>query len=103
MREAARHVRSGAGPYLVEALTYRHCGHSKSDANRYRTREEIDAWKAKCPIRCFRDRLLEEGTLTAEKVEQIEAEACAAIDAAVAFAEASPEPSVETIEEGVYA
>jgi pyruvate dehydrogenase E1 component alpha subunit len=100
---AAARAREGQGPSLIENVTYRWRGHSKSDANRYRTREEIDAWKAKCPIRRFRDRLLEEGTLTAEKAEQIEAEAYAAIDAAVAFAEASPEPSVETIEEGVYA
>jgi len=84
-------------------VTYRWRGHSKSDANRYRTREEIEAWKQKCPIKRFRARLIEEGVLTEEEADQIEQEAYAAIDAAVAFAEASPEPALETIEEGVYA
>ncbi|MBL7202039.1 MAG: thiamine pyrophosphate-dependent dehydrogenase E1 component subunit alpha [Anaerolineae bacterium] len=100
---AVARAREGKGPSLIENVTYRWRGHSKSDANRYRSREEIDAWKLKCPIRRFRERLLEEGTLTVEAAERIEQEACSAIDAAVAFAEASPEPSVETIEEGVYA
>jgi TPP-dependent pyruvate/acetoin dehydrogenase alpha subunit len=100
---AVARAREGRGPSLIENVTYRWRGHSKSDANRYRSREEIDAWKLKCPIRRFRDRLVEEGTLTVEAAERIEQEACSAIDAAVAFAEASPEPSVETIEEGVYA
>jgi TPP-dependent pyruvate/acetoin dehydrogenase alpha subunit len=100
---AVARAREGRGPSLIENVTYRWRGHSKSDANRYRSREEIDAWKLKCPIRRFRERLLEEGTLTVEAAERIEQEACSAIDAAVAFAEASPEPSVETIEEGVYA
>jgi pyruvate dehydrogenase E1 component alpha subunit len=100
---AVSRARAGEGPSLVENVTYRWRGHSKSDANRYRTREEIEAWKEKCPIRCFQARLIEEGALTAEEAEQIEKEAHAAIEAAVQFAEASPEPALETIEEGVYA
>jgi TPP-dependent pyruvate/acetoin dehydrogenase alpha subunit len=84
-------------------VTYRWRGHSKSDANRYRTQEEIEAWMEKCPIKRFRARLVERGDLTEEEGDLIEREAYAAVDAAVAFAEASPEPAVETIEEGVYA
>jgi len=103
VRQAVRRARSGGGPSLVENVTYRWRGHSKSDANRYRTREEIEAWKEKCPIKRFRAYLIEEGTLTGEEADQIQQEAYAAIDAAVAFAEASPEPELETIEEGVYA
>jgi TPP-dependent pyruvate/acetoin dehydrogenase alpha subunit len=101
--EAVNRARAGRGPSLVENVTYRWRGHSKSDANRYRTREEIEAWKEKCPIQRFRARLIEAGKLTEEQAERIEQEAYATIDAAVAFAEASPEPTVETIEEGVYA
>ena len=101
--QAVEQARAGAGPTLIENVTYRWRGHSKSDANRYRTREEIEAWKQKCPIKRFRARLTEEEVLTEEDADQIEQEAYAAIDAAVAFAEASPEPTLETIEEGVYA
>jgi TPP-dependent pyruvate/acetoin dehydrogenase alpha subunit len=101
--QAVARARAGEGPSLVENLTYRWRGHSKSDANRYRTREEIEAWQLKCPIVRFRARLIEAGELTEEEAAQIEHQARAAIDAAVAFAEDSPEPDLETIEEGVYA
>ncbi|RLC85415.1 MAG: hypothetical protein DRI79_11395, partial [Chloroflexi bacterium] len=101
--QAAKRAREGEGPTLVENITYRWRGHSKSDANRYRTREEIEAWKQKCPIKRFRAHLIEEGVLTEEEADRIEREAYAAIDAAVEFAEASPEPDLSTIEEGVYA
>jgi pyruvate dehydrogenase E1 component alpha subunit len=101
--QAVEWARAGQGPSLVENVTYRWRGHSKSDANRYRTREEIEEWKTRCPIKRFRTLLVEEGTLTEEQAGQVEADARAAIDAAVAFAEASPEPDVSTIEEGVYA
>ena len=100
---AVQRARANQGPTLVENVTYRWRGHSKSDANRYRTREEIEAWKQKCPIRRFRARLIEEGVLTEEEADRLEQEARQAIDAAVAFAEASPEPSLDTLEEGVYA
>jgi pyruvate dehydrogenase E1 component alpha subunit len=101
--KAVKHARAGRGPSLVENVTYRWRGHSKSDANRYRTKEEIAAWKDKCPIRRFRDRLVEEGLLTESAAGEIEKEACRAIEMAVAFAENSPEPDLAAIEEGVYA
>jgi TPP-dependent pyruvate/acetoin dehydrogenase alpha subunit len=101
--QAVKRARERGGPSLIESVTYRWRGHSKSDVNRYRTREEIEAWKQKCPIKRFRALLIEEGVLTEEEADQIEQEAYAAVDAAVAFAEASPEPALETIEEGVYA
>lgn len=100
---AVARARAGEGPSLVENVTYRWRGHSKSDANRYRTQEEIEAWKQKCPIGRFRTLLIEEKELTGETADHIEEQAYAAIDAAVAFAESSPEPDVATIEEGVYA
>jgi pyruvate dehydrogenase E1 component alpha subunit len=101
--QAAARARGGEGPSLIENLTYRWRGHSKSDANRYRTREEIESWKGKCPIKRFRTKLVDEGMLSEEAAEQIQREAYAAIDAAVTFAEASLEPSLDSIEEGVYA
>lgn len=100
---AAANARAGQGPSLVENVTYRWRGHSKSDANRYRTREEISAWQEKCPIKRFRLQLLEEGVLSEEEADRIQQEAIAAVDKAVEFAETCPEPDVATIEEGVYA
>jgi len=101
--EAVNRARAGEGPSLIENVTYRWRGHSKSDANRYRTQEEIESWKKKCPIKHFRTLLIKAGDLTEAEAGKIERKAYAAIAAAVAFAEASPEPDVATIEEGVYA
>jgi pyruvate dehydrogenase E1 component alpha subunit len=101
--QAVKRAREGKGPSLIENVTYRWRGHSKSDANRYRTREEIEVWKQKCPIQRFRTRLIEDGVLTEEEADQIEQEAYASIEAAVEFAEVSPEPALAAIEEGVYA
>jgi pyruvate dehydrogenase E1 component alpha subunit len=101
--QAVERARAGKGPSLIENVTYRWRGHSKSDANRYRTKEEVAAWKQKDPIKRLGTRLVAEGVLTEEAVERLEQEAYAAIEAAVAFADACPEPALETIEEGVYA
>lgn len=100
---AVKRARAGEGPSLVENVTYRWRGHSKSDANVYRTREEIEEWKKKDPVGRFHSLLVEDGELTEEEAVQIEEQAYTAIDDAVAFAEAGPEPDLETIEEGVYA
>jgi TPP-dependent pyruvate/acetoin dehydrogenase alpha subunit len=100
--EAVELARSGGGPSLVETKTYRWRGHSKSDANRYRTREEIEAWKEKCPISRFSIQLLDGGLVPTE-LDKIREKAYAGIDQAVAFAETCPEPDLDTIERGVYA
>ncbi|MFH1833617.1 MAG: diaminopimelate decarboxylase, partial [bacterium] len=101
--EAVSKARQGDGPSLLEAKTYRWKGHSKSDQERYRTREEVNAWKEKCPIKRFGARLIAESILTPGDIESIETEVHEEIEAAVEFAEASPEPRVEDILEGVYA
>lgn len=100
--KAAAWARSGKGPSLVETQTYRWSGHSKSDANRYRTREEIEAWKRKCPIIRFSEHLLALG-VSQESLDQVRTQAYVSIDEAVAFAEASAEPSLDSIERDVYA
>jgi pyruvate dehydrogenase E1 component alpha subunit len=103
MQDAIGHVRSGEGPVLVEAETYRYFGHSKSDRNLYRTKEEIDEWRKIDPIDRFRERLEGAGVLTEEGVEKIALDAQKVVDEAVEFAESSPEPDVETLTEFVYA
>lgn len=101
--EAVERARGGGGPSLIEGKTYRWKGHSKSDQERYRTKEEIEEWKERCPIRRFRARLIDEGVIDEAEANRMAEEARRLIEEAVAFAEASPEPSVETILEGVYA
>jgi len=102
-KEAVERARRGDGPTLIECKTYRWKGHSKSDQQRYRTREEVEAWKKKDPISRFRSRLIKEGIITEEGAERIEREAKETIEEAVRFAQNSPEPSLEGIEEEVYA
>ncbi|MCJ7666884.1 MAG: thiamine pyrophosphate-dependent enzyme, partial [Anaerolineae bacterium] len=70
---------------------------------RYRTKEEVEAWKERCPIRRFQARLINEKVIDEAEASRMAEEARRLIEEAVAFAEASPEPSVETILEGVYA
>jgi pyruvate dehydrogenase E1 component alpha subunit len=101
--QAAKRARAGQGPSLVECKTYRWKGHSKSDKERYRTREEVGAWKKKDPILRFEAHLIKEGVITEEKAQTIKNNALALIEEALAFAEASPEPRIEEIAEGVYA
>ena len=103
VQEAVDHARAGNGPSLVVNDTYRWRGHSKSDRNRYRTQEEIEEWKRKDPIERFRKVVLDKELLTEEEIEKIKEQGYADIEAARVFAEASPEPDVATLEEGVYA
>ena len=95
---AAERARAGRGPTLIEALTYRWRGHSKSDRQAYRTRDEVKAWQQRDPIPRFAAALGLDGEL-----EQIRQDAARRIEEAVAFAEASPEPDVSRISEDVYA
>jgi TPP-dependent pyruvate/acetoin dehydrogenase alpha subunit len=99
---AVKRARAGEGPSLVENVTYRIRGHSKSDANRYRTKEEIETWKEKDPIRRWREKLLFWNMLDEAQAEDIKRQAYQEIDDAAEFAENSPEPDLSTIEEGVY-
>jgi len=100
---AISRAREGAGPTLLECVTYRYKGHSKSDRQRYRTPEEVEAWRKRDPIARFRQVLAEEGVLPPAEAEHLEREARATIEEAVQFAEASPEPDPGLVLEGVYA
>lgn len=103
IREAAASIRAGDGPWLVEAVTYRYRGHSKSDRNLYRTRDEIAEWRARDPIPRFAARLEAAGVIDAAQAEAAEQRAHEEIEAAVTWAEAQPEPRCEDLLEGVYA
>lgn len=103
VRAAHQRAVAGEGPTLVEALTYRWEGHSKSDRQAYRTRDELKEWQALDPIPRFEALLKEAGMLAGEEAEQIEAESYEEIEEAVTFAENSPEPDFVALEEDVYA
>ena len=97
--EAAERARKGDGPTLIEAITYRYKGHSKSDRQLYRTREEVKKWMEKDPIKRFAKLL----KVSDDELKELEKKAKEDIRKAVEFAENSPEPDVSTILEGIYA
>lgn len=102
-QEAVSRARSGGGPTLLEAQTYRWKGHSKSDKQRYRSKEEVKEWQARDPIARLAQQMLEGSLLTEGELSRLQAQVDAEIAAAIAFAKASPEPDPATILEGVYA
>ncbi len=103
-KKAVDHVRSGKGPYFLELMTYRYRGHSMSDSNAYRTKEEERAWSKRDPIIILRDRLIEAGELTLDEYKELDTEILDQIeDEIIAFAESSPEPKVEELEKYVLA
>lgn len=67
-------LKKGKGPVLLDVVTYRHCGHSTSDQNAYRTKEEIDAWEAEDPLERFPETLLSAGIATRGRLDAIRAE-----------------------------
>jgi acetoin:2,6-dichlorophenolindophenol oxidoreductase subunit alpha len=93
----------GHGPMLMVLNTYRWMGHSKSDPQVYRTKDEIKEWKEKCPIKRFREYLLSQGLFTEPELETLDKQALDDIAAAVRFAEESPELGIEHIYDDVYA
>lgn len=99
---AVAHARAGNGPSLVENLTYRWRGHSKSDRNRYRTKEEIADWMARDPILQMSALLVEHKILSEADIAVLETETEKVIADAIAFANASPSPDVTDATRFVY-
>jgi pyruvate dehydrogenase E1 component alpha subunit len=102
LAEAVDRVREDRRPVLVEAVTYRFRGHSMADPEEYRSKEEVAHWRERDPIPAFGELLEREGILDADGRERLDGEAIARVDAAVAFAEASPFPAPESLYEDVY-
>ncbi len=94
-REAAERARAGEGPTFIEARTYRLLGHMIGDSETYRTREEVEQWRQRDPIKRLRHTLEHERHLSAESLDAIHARVQAQIEDAVAFAKASPYPEPE--------
>ncbi len=94
--ELVEHCRSGKGPAFMEALTYRMRGHGEQDRQHYVNPEELQAWAAKCPIRRYRQKLLNAGVLNNAQIQTIDQDVETRVAAAVAFGDASPYPDPET-------
>jgi pyruvate dehydrogenase E1 component alpha subunit len=100
--EAVARARSGKGPTLIEAKTYRFRGHFEGDAGAYRPKEEIEKWLKRDPVKLYQEKLLEMKVLTEKRVEDIDKKALTEIEDAVKFARESPFPEPEETLENVY-
>ena len=102
-RAAISRARAGGGPTLIECETYRIRGHSRSDRNCYRTREEIEQWRVRDPIALFEWRLLAGQVMTEAEVDAVRREVEEEIAAAIRFASDAPAPRPDDVAAFVYA
>ncbi|HET7687058.1 MAG TPA: pyruvate dehydrogenase (acetyl-transferring) E1 component subunit alpha [Candidatus Macondimonas sp.] len=101
-RQAVEAIRAGQGPQFLECRTYRFRAHSMFDAQLYREKSEVEAWRQRCPIDTFRQRVQAADLLDERAVTGIETAVAAEIEAAVAFAEAGTWEPLETLTRDVY-
>jgi len=103
-KKAIKHVRSGKGPYFLELMTYRYRGHSMSDSNAYRSKDEEADWSKRDPILILKNRLIKAGELTEAAYKKMDKKIIDEIEnEVIKFAEESPEPVVEELEKDVWA
>ncbi len=101
--QAVERARNGEGPTLLECRTYRFYGHTVFDNPlTYRTKEEEDHWRAKDPLKLFRENVLPLGDITLEELDQIDQEAADLMEEAIKLADAGPLPETDKIYEDVY-
>ncbi|VAV97231.1 Acetoin dehydrogenase E1 component alpha-subunit, partial [hydrothermal vent metagenome] len=101
-QNAYQKARSGKGPSLIEAKTYRHQGHSRADPGKYRPAEEVKAWLARDPLKLYRNRLVEFGFAAAD-LDIMEQDMQKTVDEASDTAQASPVPPEDIIYKDVWA
>jgi len=101
--QAAKKVRQGNSPYLLELKTYRYRAHSMADPGRYRTLEEEEIWKERDPITNFAKYFVETGVFEPDELKNIQNSVEMEIKDAVEFAENSPNPDLSLLTEFVYA
>ena len=101
--KAAKYVRSGKGPYILEMQTYRYRGHSMSDPAQYRTKKEVKKYKDSDPIEKLRKIMIRKKILSNKLIEKIDSEVFNLIKDAAEFAEKSPKPDYDQLFKDVYA
>ena len=99
---AYQKARAGAGPSLIECMTYRFSGHSRADPAKYRPEGELERWKERCPIKIYRERLLQFG-IKENVIADIEADVLRHVDEATQKCKAAPMPPLEILTTDVYA
>ena len=99
---AVQRARAGGGPSLVEAVTYRHGGHSRADPGKYRPDDEVAEWLGRDPIPMYRERLLSDG-VEAGVLDGIDADVLAAVDRATENAKAAPPPDTASLDTQLWA
>lgn len=102
-QRAIKRARGGEGPTLLECLTYRFCGHSRSDPAHYRPKEEIEAWKKKDPLLLFQNYLLKQKIATQKELEVMDEKVQEELKEAWAYAQAAPLAPLKSAWEDVYA
>jgi len=95
-------IRGGSGPQLLEFTTYRFKGHSMGDPERYRKAEEVRQWEESDPIGIYRKRLVNQGTVADKDLDELDQMIEKELQAAVDYAEASPEPGPEDLFKHIY-
>lgn len=101
-QKALAHVRNGQGPYFLEIITYRFEGHSMGDPLRYRTKDEVEKWRADDPIGILERYLMQNGVASEAELDTVEKAIEAEMEAAVKFAEESPFPAPEELFTDIY-
>ena len=99
---AVKRAREGGGPTLIELKTYRYKGHSISDPQKYRSKEEVDEYKDQDPIHKVLNTILENKFATQEVIDAIDAKINAIVEESVKFAEESPWPDDSEVMKDVY-
>ena len=102
MQKAVEHCRAGNGPYFVEALTYRYRGHSMADPELYRLKDEVEQARRRDCIERLRTHMEELGLIDDAGFEELQAQVDREVDEIVAFADASPEPGLDTLFDKIY-
>jgi len=102
VKRAADRARAGEGPTFLEFKTYRFRGHSMSDPQKYRSKDEVEEWKSRDPLEMCKDRILTNGIATEAELEEIDNKVKAKVEEAVKFAEESPYPKPETAFDDIY-
>lgn len=101
--KAVEHVKAGKGPVLMEVESYRWFGHSTADAGIYRTKEEVDEWKKRDPLKKFANYLIKNKVATEEELLELENASKKRIDDAVEYAKNSPDPTIDVAYEDIFA
>jgi pyruvate dehydrogenase E1 component alpha subunit len=97
MQKAVAHSRSGKGPYFVEAMTYRYRGHSMSDPELYRLKDEISQYRKRDAIERLKAQMQRNGYLDDKKFQEISERVEQVVSESVEFAEDSPQPALDTL------